>query len=165
MAFIAIQVCLTFSIFDLFPLDNYFGSGPKRYDYCENSDDWVYSRDGRAMGELLNEELSKAFNRGIDLELAQISKLPWDCVIKSLDFSSYLSRLYSLVLAVYTASNCKKFNVMFKSTRLCRIKSNANMWLEVRNEGMKSKASRKRITGDKLFKFQLWRQRTLLSSR
>ncbi|KAF9451782.1 Frataxin [Macrolepiota fuliginosa MF-IS2] len=50
-------------------------SGPKRYDYCESTDDWFYSRDGRTMGNLLNEELSKVLGRDIDLELTQISKL------------------------------------------------------------------------------------------
>jgi len=50
-------------------------SGPKRYDYSETTDDWVYSRDGGVMGDLLNEELSKVFDRDINLELTQISKL------------------------------------------------------------------------------------------
>lgn len=50
-------------------------SGPKRYDYSETADDWLYSRDGRAMGELLNEELSEVFGRKIDLELTKVSKL------------------------------------------------------------------------------------------
>ncbi|KAJ3571351.1 hypothetical protein NP233_g3820 [Leucocoprinus birnbaumii] len=50
-------------------------SGPKRYDYSETADDWLYSRDGRAMGDLLNKELSKVFDREIDLELTNVSKL------------------------------------------------------------------------------------------
>jgi rhodanese-related sulfurtransferase len=32
-------------------------SGPKRYDFAANRRDWVYLRDGRALGELLDEEL------------------------------------------------------------------------------------------------------------
>jgi len=55
-------------------------SGPKRYDYAKDGssgerDDWVYSRDGRAMGEVLNEELSKVFGRDIDLGIREVSKL------------------------------------------------------------------------------------------
>ncbi|KXN84781.1 hypothetical protein AN958_12075 [Leucoagaricus sp. SymC.cos] len=49
-------------------------SGPKRYDYSESVDNWLYSRDGRAMGNLLNEELSKAFEREIDLKLTEVSR-------------------------------------------------------------------------------------------
>ncbi|EKM83408.1 hypothetical protein AGABI1DRAFT_32410, partial [Agaricus bisporus var. burnettii JB137-S8] len=50
-------------------------SGPKRYDYSESADDWVYSRDGRAMGELLNEELTKGFSRNVDLKVSRVSHL------------------------------------------------------------------------------------------
>lgn len=55
-------------------------SGPKRYDYAKDessgqTDDWVYRRDGRTMGSLLNEELSNVFGRGIDLGIREISKL------------------------------------------------------------------------------------------
>ncbi|KAH9890908.1 Frataxin [Cubamyces lactineus] len=48
-------------------------SGPKRYDYVEEQDDWVYSRDGRSLSDLLNQELSDAFGRDIDLGLAAVS--------------------------------------------------------------------------------------------
>lgn len=50
-------------------------SGPKRYDYCEAADDWLYSRDGRTMGELLNEELSQVFERQVNLKLTNVSKI------------------------------------------------------------------------------------------
>lgn len=50
-------------------------SGPKRYDYSESADDWVYSRDGRAMGELLNEELTEGFSRNVDLKVSRVSHL------------------------------------------------------------------------------------------
>jgi len=48
-------------------------SGPKRYDYSEEADDWIYSRDGKAMGELLNEELSVALNERVCLEIGKAS--------------------------------------------------------------------------------------------
>lgn len=44
-------------------------SGPKRYDYSETNDNWLYSRDGRALGELLNEELSKALDQPVNIHL------------------------------------------------------------------------------------------------
>ncbi|KAH6917624.1 Frataxin [Coprinopsis sp. MPI-PUGE-AT-0042] len=49
-------------------------SGPKRYDYSEELDDWIYSRDGRPMGELLNTELSQALGREVNLNLNHISE-------------------------------------------------------------------------------------------
>lgn len=51
-------------------------SGPKRYDYVPEKDDWVYLRDGQSLGQLLNGELSAVFNRAIDLQLGPIS----DCI-------------------------------------------------------------------------------------
>lgn len=51
-------------------------SGPKRYDYVPERDQWVYLREGRTLGQLLNEELSKIFNREIDLKIDKVS----DCV-------------------------------------------------------------------------------------
>ncbi|KAI8995319.1 hypothetical protein BD414DRAFT_479199 [Trametes punicea] len=48
-------------------------SGPKRYDYVEEKDDWVYSRDGRSLNDLLNQELSDALGRNVDLGLTQVS--------------------------------------------------------------------------------------------
>ncbi|CAK5279979.1 unnamed protein product [Mycena citricolor] len=42
-------------------------SGPKRYDYREDVKDWVYSRDGKGLLELLNEELSDALQRPVDV--------------------------------------------------------------------------------------------------
>ncbi|KAL1739456.1 hypothetical protein HDZ31DRAFT_49378 [Schizophyllum fasciatum] len=50
-------------------------SGPKRYDYDAERDNWFYARDGRAMGELLNEELSKAFGQDVNLGLQKVSSL------------------------------------------------------------------------------------------
>lgn len=50
-------------------------SGPKRYDYVAKEDGWIYSRDQRSLGSLLNEELSKAFGRDIDLGVDQVTKL------------------------------------------------------------------------------------------
>ncbi|EJD04038.1 Frataxin [Fomitiporia mediterranea MF3/22] len=48
-------------------------SGPKRYDYVADKDGWYYSRDGRSIEELLDEELSKAFGRDVKLGLDEIS--------------------------------------------------------------------------------------------
>jgi len=50
-------------------------SGPKRYDYSEAADDWLYSRDERTMGELLSEELSQVFKREVNLKLTNVSKM------------------------------------------------------------------------------------------
>ncbi|TRM61438.1 hypothetical protein BD626DRAFT_570658 [Schizophyllum amplum] len=50
-------------------------SGPKRYDYDAEKDNWYYARDGSAMGELLNEELSKALGQDVDLGLHAVSSL------------------------------------------------------------------------------------------
>lgn len=44
-------------------------SGPKRYDLSRDTGDWVYSRDNRALGVLLNEELSAAFGEDVDFRL------------------------------------------------------------------------------------------------
>lgn len=52
-------------------------SGPKRYDYSEAADDWLYSRDERTMGELLSEELSQVFKREVNLKLTNVSKMLW----------------------------------------------------------------------------------------
>ncbi|KAL0950887.1 hypothetical protein HGRIS_007646 [Hohenbuehelia grisea] len=49
-------------------------SGPKRYDYSEADDNWLYSRDGRAMGDLLNDELTDALGQSVDLGIESISK-------------------------------------------------------------------------------------------
>lgn len=48
-------------------------SGPKRYDYIPEDDDWIYSRDGRSLNELLNHELGEAFGKKVDLGLADVS--------------------------------------------------------------------------------------------
>ncbi|RPD63155.1 Frataxin, partial [Lentinus tigrinus ALCF2SS1-6] len=48
-------------------------SGPKRYDYVPEQDGWVYSRDGRSLNDLLNQELSDVLGRKVDLGLADVS--------------------------------------------------------------------------------------------
>ncbi|KAF8898356.1 hypothetical protein BD779DRAFT_1483518 [Infundibulicybe gibba] len=48
-------------------------SGPKRYDYSEADDNWLYSRDGRSIGELLNEEISAALNQDVQFDLDGVS--------------------------------------------------------------------------------------------
>jgi len=50
-------------------------SGPKRYDYVKERDDWVYLRDNGSLGELLNTELTNALNAEIDLGLKDVSKM------------------------------------------------------------------------------------------
>lgn len=49
-------------------------SGPKRYDYNAEEDDWFYSRDGRSLGDLLDTELSAALGRDIHLGLEEVSR-------------------------------------------------------------------------------------------
>ncbi|XP_072166967.1 frataxin, mitochondrial-like [Diadema setosum] len=44
-------------------------SGPKRYDYIGNR--WVYAHDGKALHDLLTEEISSAFGRHIDFTTAE----------------------------------------------------------------------------------------------
>ncbi|KIM48431.1 hypothetical protein M413DRAFT_440163 [Hebeloma cylindrosporum] len=42
-------------------------SGPKRYDFHEETGEWVYSRDGRSFDNLLSDELSKVFSQNITI--------------------------------------------------------------------------------------------------
>ncbi|KAF8559406.1 Frataxin [Imleria badia] len=49
-------------------------SGPKRYDYVPSTDDWRYSRDGEEMAILLEQELSRAFGREVNLGLGRVSE-------------------------------------------------------------------------------------------
>jgi len=49
-------------------------SGPKRYDYVPSTDDWRYSRDGGQMGILLEQELSRALGREVELGLERVSQ-------------------------------------------------------------------------------------------
>jgi frataxin-like iron-binding protein CyaY len=49
-------------------------SGPKRYDYSEEKDDWIYSRDGKAMSGLLNGEISQIVGRQVELGVENISE-------------------------------------------------------------------------------------------
>ncbi|KAJ7655052.1 hypothetical protein DFH06DRAFT_993162, partial [Mycena polygramma] len=41
--------------------------GPKRYDYHEGDNAWVYSRDGQSLTDLLNRELSDVLQRPVDV--------------------------------------------------------------------------------------------------
>jgi len=43
-------------------------SGPKRYDYVEESDEWVYGRDGVTLNTLLSEELSSIFGQPVQIQ-------------------------------------------------------------------------------------------------
>ncbi|KZP04546.1 Frataxin [Athelia psychrophila] len=49
-------------------------SGPKRYDYSPATDSWIYSRDGSALGELLNGELSQALGKEVALDMEHVSE-------------------------------------------------------------------------------------------
>ena len=42
-------------------------SGPKRYDYVPKENRWIYSRDNRSLGDLMNAELSKMLKQDVDL--------------------------------------------------------------------------------------------------
>ena len=48
-------------------------SGPKRYDYSDERDDWLYSRDGVVLSDLLNREISQIVGRRVDLRIESIS--------------------------------------------------------------------------------------------
>ncbi|KAJ3907839.1 hypothetical protein F5879DRAFT_794839 [Lentinula edodes] len=48
-------------------------SGPKRYDYTESDGSWRYSRDNKPLDDLLNEELSRTFDKPIRLSLSSSS--------------------------------------------------------------------------------------------
>ncbi|KZT74820.1 Frataxin [Daedalea quercina L-15889] len=50
-------------------------SGPKRYDYSESVDDWVYNRDNRTLSDLLDKELSTALGHEITLGISGVSHL------------------------------------------------------------------------------------------
>lgn len=45
-------------------------SGPKRYDYNEQNNTWVYSRDGQTLSDLLNRELGDVLQRSVDVTKA-----------------------------------------------------------------------------------------------
>ena len=46
-----------------------YHSGPKRYDYHEETGQWVYSRDGHSMDDLLSDELSNIFSQPIQIRV------------------------------------------------------------------------------------------------
>lgn len=49
-------------------------SGPKRYDYSEEKDDWFYSRDGVALSDLLDNEISQIVGRRVELGIQNVSE-------------------------------------------------------------------------------------------
>lgn len=49
-------------------------SGPKRYDYSPETDSWVYSREGKALGDLLDSELTTALGQPVNLGVDSISE-------------------------------------------------------------------------------------------
>jgi frataxin len=51
-----------------------FQSGPKRYDYDTDAGKWIYARDGVSLGQLLEQELSVAFDKEVDLEIEPSEK-------------------------------------------------------------------------------------------
>lgn len=51
-----------------------FVSGPKRYDYVPESDDWRYARDGIGLGELLDEEITDMLRTKVSLHLEGVSR-------------------------------------------------------------------------------------------
>ena len=48
-------------------------SGPKRYDYSEEKDDWLYSRDGVALSDLLDSEIGQIVGRRVELGVQNVS--------------------------------------------------------------------------------------------
>lgn len=49
-------------------------SGPKRYDYSEQKDDWLYSRDGVTLSDLLDSEISQIVGRKVELGVQNVSE-------------------------------------------------------------------------------------------
>ena len=49
-------------------------SGPKRYDYVEETDGWYYSRDRTSIEDLLDQELSRTLGREVKLGVESISE-------------------------------------------------------------------------------------------
>ena len=49
-------------------------SGPKRYDYSEEKDDWLYSRDGVTLSDLLDSEISQIVGRKVELGVQNVSE-------------------------------------------------------------------------------------------
>ena len=49
-------------------------SGPKRYDYSEEKDDWLYSRDGVTLSDLLESEVSQIVGRHVELGIQNVSE-------------------------------------------------------------------------------------------
>jgi len=49
-------------------------SGPKRYDYSEEKDDWLYSRDGVTLSDLLDGEVSQIVGRQVELGIRNVSE-------------------------------------------------------------------------------------------
>ncbi|EKM60888.1 uncharacterized protein PHACADRAFT_82303 [Phanerochaete carnosa HHB-10118-sp] len=51
-------------------------SGPKRYDYVPEKDQWIYLREGRSLGQLLSEELGSIFKRDVAVKIDKVT----DCI-------------------------------------------------------------------------------------
>ncbi|KAF9778172.1 Frataxin [Thelephora terrestris] len=49
-------------------------SGPKRYDYSEEKDGWLYTRDSVALSDLLNGEIGQIVGRQVELGLDNVSQ-------------------------------------------------------------------------------------------
>jgi len=49
-------------------------SGPKRYDYSVSKDEWLYARDGKAMSDLLEDELSRTLDMKVTLGIRKVSE-------------------------------------------------------------------------------------------
>jgi frataxin len=48
--------------------------GPKRYDYSEEKDGWLYTRDSVALSDLLNSEIGQIVGRQVELGLDNVSQ-------------------------------------------------------------------------------------------
>lgn len=72
MAFLSFQVRSSASC--RHSISDHKRSGPKRYDYSPTTDSWVYSRDGRALGDLLNDELTAALGKEVSLGMDHVSE-------------------------------------------------------------------------------------------
>lgn len=73
MAVITIQVGQLAARLPTLALTASLRSGPKRYDFVPEQDEWVYARDGRSLNDLLKQELSDTLGRDVDLGLTGVS--------------------------------------------------------------------------------------------
>ena len=74
MAFVSNIVSKKANATSVLPISLTLYSGPKRYDYSEEKDDWLYSRDGVTLSDLLDSEISQIVGRKVELGVQNVSE-------------------------------------------------------------------------------------------